>query len=442
MKKIIASALIIMIITTAFCVAFAEENSEKTLGARSPHAIVVDMKTGAAIYEKKATEKVYPAGLTRIMTAVLVLENCNIEELATASETALANVESGDSKIGIVNGERLSVRQLLYGMLLASAADAANVLAEQCGGSIENFVAQMNEKAKVLGMKNTNFTNPTGAHDERHYTTAQDMAKLAVYAMKINEFREIVKTDSYSIPPTEKSTGARKVTNRNHFVSRLLRNDYYYQYSTGIGTGYTAEAKSCIAASAQKRGMELIALVFEAETVDNIAQSFSDCANMFDYIFDNFSVNTIVSEKDIVAQTRILNTRRQKKLILKAEKSLDVIVEKGKTPPEITYEDTLPDKISAPVRKGQKIGVREYFMGGTSVGTVDLIADKNYNLDPVTFVINKMIAFVTSPWLFVFIAFVIFVLIMAERRRRRILRKKRRDARKKRNRELLQEIES
>lgn len=447
-KKCLAIILAITTLLSFSYNVFAENENEpqqnieeKVLEAKSPHAIVLDIKTGAVLYEKNANEEVYPAGLTKIMTALLVLENCNVEELVTASETALSNIKAGDSKIGIIKGERLSVRQLLYGMLLASASDAANVLAEKTAGSIEEFVKMMNSKAKELGMENTNFTNPTGEHNERHYTTPQDMSKLLLSVLKIEEFCEIVKCDSYNIPATEKSSASRKITNRNHFVSRLLRNDYYYKYSTGIMTGYTVEAKSTIAASAKKNDMNLLALVFEAETQDNVAQSFKDCSRIFDFIFENYTTHRIVKKDDLVAQIKIENTRREKKLILKAENDVSVLREKGKDDVEITYEDKLPKKISAPVTENQVIGEREYFLNGASIGTLNLVADKGYNLDPVTFVVNKMLAFVTSPWLFVFLAAVIFVLVMMERRRRRILRKKRNEARRKRNNELMQKIE-
>lgn len=455
-NKIIAFALALIMLFSLPFNALAEEEKikenkeadetvaqaeEETLAAQSPHAILLDLKTGSVIYKKKAGEKVYPAGLTTIMTALLVLENCNLEELVTASETALANVQTGDSKMGIVKEERLSVRQLLYGMLLASASDAANVLAEKTAGSIEEFVILMNKRARELGMKNTNFTNPSGEHDERHYTTAYDMALLTCRAMDNETFCEIVKCQSYSIPATEKSHSARKITNRNHFVSNLLRNDYYYRYSTGIKTGYTEAAKSCIAASAQKNGMSLIALVFEAETQDNVAQSFTDCRKMFDFVFENYVSQTVVKEGDIVAQTELVNSRRNNKLILKAEKTVAVIREKDAENLNVTYKDSVAESVSAPVKEDDVIGTREYFLDGESIGVLNLLADKSYKLDPITYVINKMIAFVTSPWLFVTIALIIFILIMAERRRRRVLRKKRREARKKRNNELLRSID-
>lgn len=454
MKNRFTAIVLAMVLMFSGAVSFAQnENTDEKLNnqettekkeslyASSPHAILLDMKTGAVLYEKKANSKVYIADLTKIMTAVLVLENCKLEELATASETALSNVKQGNSKMGIIKEERLSVRQLLYGMLLASAADAANVLAEQTAGSIEDFVVMMNERAKQLGMEKTNFTNPIGDHDERHYSTAADMARLAMHAMKISEFCEIVKCDSYSIPATEKSQSARKITNRNHFVSRLLRSDYYYKYSTGIKSGYTVEAKSCLAASAEKNGISLMALVFEAQTTDNVVQSFADCANMFDYVFDNYVSQTVVSKGDIVAHTGIKNTRRDKKIILKAQNDVAVLRHKENEKIKIDYKDFFAKEVSAPVKEGEVIGEREYFVNGTSIGMLSLTADKSYKLDPITFVVNKMVDFITSPWLFVVIAVVVFVLVMAERRRRRILRKKRRDARNRRNRELLQSID-
>ena len=448
-KRFIAIVIAVVLSLPFSCNVFADNNEKvnkdetqlKSLSATSPYAILLDMKTGAVIYEKNSDERVYPAGLTHIMTAVLVLENCNLEELVTASESALSNVQPGDNKMGILKDEVLSVRQLLYGLLLGSASDAAYVLAEKTSGSMGEFISLMNEKAKELEMKGTNFTNPTGNHDERHYTTASDMASLTMHAMQIPEFCEIVKTKSYSIPPTEKNLSARKITNKNHFVSNLLRNDYYYKNATGIKTGYTESAKSCIAASAEKNGVSLIALVFKSETQDNVVQSFSDCKNMFEYVFDNYISKSVVSQDEIIAQTRIINTRRNNKLILKAEKDMSVLVDKDLENTEITYKDSLAKSVSAPVKENEIIGTREYFLNGTSVGIINLVAEKNYALDPVTFIINKMIAFVTSPWLYVTIVLLLFVFIMAERRRRRILRKKRREARKKRNLELINKLD-
>ena len=451
-KKILSFILIVVFCVLNLSVVSATNinanqvtNTEETvsaqeLSAKSSNVILLDMNTGSVLYEKKSKSKIFPAEITEIMTAVVVLENENLEKLFEASETALSNISEGDSKIGIITGEKLSVRQLLHGMLLASASDAANVLSEGIGGSTEQFVSLMNKKAAQLGMKNTNFTNPTGFHDERHYSTAQDMAILARYAMSIPEFREIVKTQSYTITPTEKSKNERKILNRNHFASSLLRADYYYKYSTGIKTGYTPEAKSCIAASAKKGNTELLCLIFGAKTEDNIAISFVDCKNMFDYVFDNYTSIKIVNEDKIVAQTKLINSRRTNKVILKAGKSLEALQDKKITETEITYKDNYPATVSAPVKEKQEIGTREYFLNGVSVGSVPLISDKNYNFDPVTYFINKLNAFIKSPWLFVVIFLIIVLLILKERHRRSVIRKERKKAKMERNKKMIEDI--
>lgn len=450
-KKILSFILIVVFSMLNFQVINAtnltsEENESEDvvvaeeLTAKSSNVILLDMNTGSVLYEKKSAKKVFPAEITEIMTAVVVLENANLEKLFEANETALSNISEGDSKMGIITGEKLSVRQLLHGMILASASDATNVLAEGVGGSIDAFVELMNKKAKKLGMKNTNFTNPIGFHDERHYSTAQDMAILARYAMNIPEFREIVKTQSYTITPTEKSKNERKILNRNHFVSSLLRTDYYYKYATGIKTGYTVEAKSCIAASAKKGNTELLCLIFGAKTEDNVAISFVDCKNLFNYVFDNYSSIKIVSEDKIVAQTKLINSRRTKKVILKAGKSLEALKDKKITETEITFKDNYPTQVSAPVEEKQEIGTREYFLNGVSVGSVPLVSDKNYNFDPITYFINKISAFIKSPWLFLVIFIIIAGLILKERHRRKVIRRERKKAKLERNKRMMEDI--
>lgn len=430
--------LICMLLTTAS----AENKEEKVkLSAKSPHVILVDMKTGMPLYQKKAGEKVFPASLTKIMTAVVVLENGSLEDVVTASETAVANVNNGDSKMGVLKNERFSVRQLLYGMMLVSAADAANVLAEHIGGSIDGFVAMMNDKAKELGMKNTVFTNPAGVHDERHYTTAEDMAKLSLYAMKIPEFCEIVKSEVYIIPATEKYKNERKLTNRNYFLSSLLRRDYYYKYATGIKTGYTNEAKSCIAASAKKNGMELLALVFEATTENEMALSFVDCKNMFEFVFSNYVSKTVVEEDTVVSQIKLENSRRNKNVILKTEESLAALQNKNGEAPKITFKDKGKKTVSAPVKKGTVLGKREFYINGVFAGSVNLVADMDYRFDPVTFIVNKIIAFVFSPWLYITIIGLLILWIALERRRRKRLREKRRQQRMMRNKEIVKQFE-
>ncbi len=447
LKNLIIFTLVVLTFFSATVPAFSVEEEKKEeivvedkLTARSPNVLLLDMKTGTVLFKRKPNEKVYPANLTTIMTAILTLENGNIEEVVTAKETALSNVKQGESKLGIIKDERLSVRQLLYAMMLTSSSDAANVLAEHIGGSIEKFTQKMNEKAKELGMKNTNFTNPIGNHDERHFTTANDMAKLCMYAFKNESLREIVKTPSYIIPATEKCDKERKIINKNYLVSTGIRNDYYYKYATGFKTGYTKEAKSCIAATAQKNGKELLCLVFKAETEEKEILSFSDCINLFEFVFNNYTARLIVKEGEIVSQTKLLNARRTEKVILQTQKRLDVLRHKEDGEIKVTFEDNVVDSVKAPVKKGEKLGERTYFVNGKEAGMVELVADKDYNFDPLKFLVNKVVWFFTSVWIFVVIIIALIVYVNIERRRRRKLREKRRENRQKRNMELEQKM--
>ena len=192
MKKYITFLLIILFAAFFSSAAMAEGGD---FSASSPYVMFMDMNTGRVLYEKEADKKIYPASTVKIMTAILALENCNLEDKVVATETALASVPDGVTAMDIQPGEELTVRQLLYGTMLASAADATNVLGEAVSGSVSDFVQLMNEKAKELGMNDTNFSNTHGEHDDRTYTTVRDMAKLARYAMQNEDFREIVKTD-------------------------------------------------------------------------------------------------------------------------------------------------------------------------------------------------------------------------------------------------------
>ena len=161
------------------------------------------------------------------------------------------------SNLGILSGEELTVEQLLYGLLVHSANDAANVLAEQVSGSIEAFVELMNTKAAELGMKDTHFVNTHGYHDDNHYTTARDMAKLALYAVQNETFQKIVSTATYDIPPTNKYTKVRNLSNNNALINPMKGQKYLYSPAKGIKTGHTSKAGHCLLSEAEKNDLHL-----------------------------------------------------------------------------------------------------------------------------------------------------------------------------------------
>ena len=239
----------------------------------SPSCILMDQNSGKILYSKNANTKMYPASTTKIMTAILTLENCNLDEVATASHNAVYSIPYSYSVATIQEGEELTIEQLLNVLLIPSANDAAVVLAEHIAGSVEAFADMMNNKAVEIGCKNTHFVNPNGIHNEDHYSTAYDLALMGQYAMKFDVFKSIVSKTYYALPATAKyDKDDRKFNTTNDLIKKNYSSsprNYYYEYATGAKTGYTDAAKSCIVATATKNDVSLIAVVLHDSTTDD-----------------------------------------------------------------------------------------------------------------------------------------------------------------------------
>ena len=249
-------------------------------------ATVMDLDTGAFLYSKNAEAKMYPASITKIMTMLVALEHISDGELdkkVKASESALTPIDSDSSQIWLSVGEKITVRSALYAIMLASANDAANVIAEYVGGSIDVFVQMMNDKAKELGCVNTHFVNPHGLHNEDHYTCAHDMALIAKAAFQIPLFREITKTVEYKIPKTKYMKEDRWLVNHQ----KMLYEDGEFSYSDCDGgkTGFTDEAWNTLVTYADRDGKTLVCVELK---VNGSWKTFNESAELLNYGFDNF----------------------------------------------------------------------------------------------------------------------------------------------------------
>lgn len=270
----------------------------------SPGVILMEESTGTILYEKNSDEAHYPASITKIMTTLLALENGNLSDMVTFSDDAINNTEG--SGIARDYGEQMTLEQCLYGVMLESANECAYAVAEHVGGTVENFVAMMNAKAKELGCTNTHFANPHGLQDENHYTTAHDMALIAQAAYQNETFRIIIGTKMYTIPPTNKH--AEETVLRNHHdmlcTYHNANRKYLYPYCVGGKTGYTATANSTLVTYAEKDGMTLICVVMDTQSPNQ----FIDTVNLFDYAFDNFQVlNVAENDTNYSAETTVDN---------------------------------------------------------------------------------------------------------------------------------------
>lgn len=398
----------------------------------SQNVILIDADTGNKLFGKNEDVRAYPASTTKIMVALLALENLELDEMVTTSATALNMLPPGYTNIGLKEGEQLSVRQLLYALMLSSAGDAANALAERMSGSIDEFVKLMNRRALELGMTSTNFTNTSGVHDERHYSTAADLAILAREAMKNETFREIVATDLYIIPPTAQYTEERRLSNTNYLVSSRRTAKYFYANATGIKTGFTNAAKLCLVSSAEKNGVSLICVALGSDTVDDDMTDFTDAINLFNYAFANFKQTDVVKANTIVAQAPIKSAKKAKQVLLEAAADITKLYPIGEEMGKIEHTDRITENIKAPIKKGEVLGVAEYYVDSELVGQVDLIADKDYAFDPVKNILGAIAAIFTSPFLYIPLILMIIGVLLIRQYNYNRYRRARIEARRKR----------
>lgn len=374
-KKIIYILLIFLILPflmTNFSFA------SKQLETYSAADLIVESSTGKIIYEKNSREKRYPASTTKVMTALLTLEKCNLSDIATVSADAII-LPSGYSNANLQAGEQISIENLLYALLVKSANEAATVLAEHIAGSVENFSNMMNERAKELGCENTHFVNANGIHNEDHYTTAYDLFLITKEAMKNETFRKIVSTPSYTLPATNKyPTADRYLKNTNDLirVNKSTRADnYYYQYAIGVKTGYTKEAKNCLISASNKDGLEFISVVLGAGSTENgLSERYLDTINMFNYAYDNYENATIKNRDEIIDTTEIKNgTKETKDLKLSLKDDLIAFVPKDFDSNNLSYKINLNDNLFAPIITGDTVGTVTYTVNDTDY-TIDLLA--------------------------------------------------------------------
>ena len=268
----------------------------------SPNAILIERETNKILYEKNAYEKKYPASTTKIMTAILALENCQLTDVATVSYDAIMTVPSGYTTANLQLDEELTIEQLLNLLLISSANDAGNVIAEHIAGSVESFASMMNTKAAELGCKNTHFTNPYGKQDSNHYSTAYDLALIADYCMDNSVFRDIVKKTAYTLGPTNKHDSERTFTTTNSLLEEDNSNradNYYYEHAIGIKTGFTTQAGNCLIGAAESNGLEVISVILDGtQTSNGLSQRYLDTITLFDFAFDNYAINKVKSSND------------------------------------------------------------------------------------------------------------------------------------------------
>ena len=408
LKKLIVLFLVI-ILTIIFSTSFVFATSEKP-NIISEAAILMDNDTGKILYSKNENQKMYPASTTKIITAILTLENCNLDEVVTVSYDAAMSIPDGYSSAYLQFGEQLTVEQLLQLLLIHSANDAANVLAEYVGGSVESFVSMMNTKVNELGLSNTHFTNAYGMHDDNHYTTAQDLAIIMKYCMKNEEFRRLAGSASCAIPATNKY-GTRSYTSTNELI--IPNSSNYYPYLTVGKTGYTSQAGDCLVSCSYKDDLELICVVLGGKTVNDISTRFSETKILYEYGYNNYSIKTLLNADDILTQIEISNgTKNTKNLDLLASNSINALLENTVSEDELVFEINLKENIKAPIEQDDNLGTVSYMIDGIQYET-NLIASHSVEK-------SKLLNYILEIGIGFLIIILVYKMFFHKRKKKRI----------------------
>jgi len=334
---------------------FAQED-DLTVTASS--GVLIDGETGRILWEKDSNTERPMASTTKMMTAVLAIENVSSKDVITTSSLA---ADAGEAEIYLSPGEKITVEELLYGVLLKSGNDAAVALAEHVGGNVESFIKMMNEKAEILGAKRTHFLNPTGLEQEGHYSTACDLALIARFCLQNEKFAEIVSTKEHTIP-WPNNPYPRTFVNHNKLLLK-------YDYVDGIKTGYTKKAGYCLVASVTKEKKRLISVVLNAPTSKNC---YEDSKKILDFGLNKFEIKKIIKKGDSFRLMPLLVWKDELNLV--AEKDLPLLTRKK---PDGLKKIILVKYPDLPVFKGQKIGEIKVVSDQGELGKVNLLADKN-----------------------------------------------------------------
>ncbi len=354
-------------------------------GVFADAAIIMEASTGLILYEKNINQNYYPASITKIMTALLAIENSNLGEVVTFSVDAIYDVDLDSSRIGIDVGEQLTMQQCLYAILLESANEVTYAMAEHIAGSVEAFADMMNARAKEIGCLNTHFVNPHGLHDENHYTSAYDMALIAREAMKNETFRKIFGTRTYQIPPTNIQSETRYMRNHHKFV---LKQDYLYDDCIGGKTGYTSIAKYTLVSVAKRGDLELICVVMRD---DSNGHQYDDTEELFDFAFDNFSIYSIadLETTEVIAESPMFTRYNS---LLSGTDSPIVTDENGYLvlPNTASFEDAQKEvtfySATDTTKVDNVIGKISYTYDGKYVGGADILYNNDENL---TLILNE-----------------------------------------------------
>lgn len=349
------------------------------LSINGESAILMDAKSGEVLYSKNPNTRQYPASITKLITALVAIENQKPTDIVTMSKEAIFSIERGSSHIGLDVGEQITFDQALHALLLQSANEVANGIAELSDGSISAFAQHLTARAKELGAKDTNFTNPHGLHDPNHYTTAYDMALIAKEVNTKSYFQEIMSHSTYQIPPTNKCSEIRYLSQQHRLMNEQRDGRMYRKDVIAGKTGYTDQAGNTLVTIAKRGDMELIAVVLKSDRY----HLYSDTNTLLDYGFENYKSISLHTQEDIIS-TVPMYTIKSGQLIhtsdcdIALDKDVNLIVPKDIKERKVNSIISLPDRIKKGASIGDIVGTITYTYEEKPITTHNLVIS-NFN---------------------------------------------------------------
>ena len=435
MKKTISIILALIIAICIFPVNASAASAVPDITAEA--ALVMDFTTGEILYEKSSGKAMYPASTTKIMTAILVLENMSLNTTLTADDE-VASVSGSALKMRV--GEKINAKDALYCMLIGSCNDIAVLFAKAISGSVEDFAKLMNEKAAELGCQNTNFVNPSGLHEEDHYSTAYDLALITRYAMQNEVFRDAVQTAEFkytrgggALKPGSEET----ITNTNWLLYDETRSMYVgntrrfakYEGCIGIKTGSTSYAKGCLIAAATKGNTTIMTIVLHSDgATSGSYEKFVDSIKLLDWAFENYRTLAVMRMNTEVGTLKVKKGEFNK---VNAVLASDVYatLEVGQPDSSITTEVTLDDAVKAPFSRGTPCGKLDVYQDGVRIAQYDIVTASavkeggffsNFGIEDATAKkIGRIILTIVILVIVAFVAYIAYLKIKSERIKKR-----------------------
>lgn len=424
LKLTIVFVLVFSIIISTAALCFSESALAYTdPDAQASAVMLVETKTGQVLYSKNETEKISPASVTKIMTVLLAVEACekgsiSENDIVTATAADFYDLDEDGSTLDIQDGEQMTLLDLMYGALVASANEACNIIAHYVSGDISTFIDLMNTRAGELGCVNTHFNNAHGLPDANHYSCANDLYLIMNEALKHPLFAKIAGTATYKIGETNKSD-PRYLTNTDKLI--LSDSDYYYPNAYAGKTGYTEDAGYCLASAAKNDELSLIAIVMgtqpsDSETGDVDAMRFTETTRLYDWAFSSFAFKTVTSKGDIITQVPVLLGDGTDHVILTPDKDITALLDNDLTNDDLTYDVKVfstenGEDVYAPVNAGDVLGEMTVSYNGRELGTCSLVASTSVALKHIEYLKMQIKETLSSTW--VKLIFTLFVLLVA-----------------------------